>query len=182
MRIRHLRRRRRLLYVVLVGTLAALAGAGAMLASAEGPAAQSSPEPEAQAPAPLSGYQPASGPPLGDERIAQIARAASAQAGESAPSMTAVNATLKLAIEARPGNEPLESTPQMAALQKSEVVVVTLKGHFKLTGALPRGSSLPAGSVLTLTIDARSGWIDTRELSADSPPGLAALGRARALS
>lgn len=168
--------------------LAALGGAGAVLGSTT---ATPSPSPaqtpalpaaEAQAAAPLNGYQPSSGPLLADGRIAQIARVQAAGAGQKDASMAAVDTTLKRAVEAREGNRVLESSPAMAALEQSPVVLVVLHGKFKLRDAsVPRGHAAPTGDVLTLAIDAHTGWIDMRELSDAPAPGISALGSARAL-
>jgi len=180
---------KRLLAIGLTaGAIAALAGAGVVLGSTQTPAgpatsqAPALPASEPQAPAPLSGYQLAGGPVLGDERVAQIARKEAAEAGEKSASMTALDTTLKSAVEAREGNRVIASSPGMAALEQSAVVVVVAHGRFKLNDAsVPRGHGAPTGDVLTLTIDAHTGWVDIRELSDAPAPGIADLGSARAL-
>ncbi len=189
MRRRSAHTRRRLLAgCVATVALGALGGAGAVLGSTPGTQSPSPdqapalPAAEAQAAAPLSGYQPSSGPLLADERIAQIARVQAAGAGQEDASMTAVDTTLARAVEAREGNRILASSPAMAALEQSQVVLVVLHGRFKLRDAsVPRGHAAPRGDVLTLAIDARTGWVDMRELSDAPAPGIAALGTARAL-
>ena len=96
--------------------------------------------------------------------------------------MTAVDTTLENAVEANPVNKVDDSSPGMEVLMKSEVVLVTLYGHFTLDDApVPKGDSQPTGSVFTLTIDARTGWVDARELSDAPAPGIADLGTARTL-
>jgi hypothetical protein len=140
------------------------------------------PESGAQAPPPLTGYQPSSGPLLSDEKIAEVARSEAVAAGEESPSMSAVDSTFKSAEEAGEDVSVSDATPGMAALAKSEVVVVTLHGQFTLESApVPKGRSAPSGSVLTLVIDAHTGWIDSRELTDSDDPGISALGNVRAL-
>jgi hypothetical protein len=169
------------LVIGLVVTLLALTGAGAVFAAGQ-PSSGSTLEPESQAPPPLTGYQSSSGPVLADEQIAQIAGKVASEAGDEDPSMTAVDTTLKSAIETDEGAKALGSTPAMAALEQSEIVLVILRGHFRLTSAsVPRGHATPTGEVLTLAIDAHTGWIDTRELSEAAAPGIASLGTPRTL-
>jgi hypothetical protein len=169
------------LVIGLVVALSALTGAGAVFAAGQ-PSSGSTSEPESQAPPPLTGYQSSNGPVLADEQIAQIARKVASEAGEENPSMTAVNTTLKSAVETDEGAKALDATPAMAELERSEVVLVVLRGHFRLTSAsVPRGQTTPTGEVLTLAIDAHTGWVDTRELSEEPAPGISALGSPRTL-
>jgi hypothetical protein len=182
MRRTHMVRRKKwLLGMSLAIIIAALVSASTVLGSAPQIGSPSS-EVEPQAPPPLTGYQTSSGPVLTDEQIAQIARTQAARAGEEAPTMTAVDTTLANAVEANPDDHVNTSSPGMEALMKSEVVLVTLHGHFMLENApVPKGSSQPGGSVLTLAIDAHTGWVDSRELSDAPASGIANLGVARVL-
>jgi hypothetical protein len=177
----HFMSKRRWLWVVSIAiTAIALAGAATVLGSAptSGAAASS----EAEALPPLTGYQAATGPLLTDERIAQIARTEAARASDEAPTMMAINTTMQSALEAEPRNKVVASSAGMEAFMKSAVVLVTLHGHFALDNApVPDGQPQPSGSVLTLTIDAHSGWVDARELSDALAPGIAALGIARVI-
>jgi hypothetical protein len=175
------RRNKWLLGMSLAITIGVLATASAVLGSTS-QINSLSPEVEPQAPPPLTGYRPSSGPVLTDEQIAQIARTQAARAGEEAPTMTAVDTMLKNAVEVNPGNQVNASSLGMEVLMESEVVLVTLHGHFTLEDApVPKGHSQPTGSVLTLTIDAHTGWVDSRELSDTPAPGIADLGVARTL-
>lgn len=181
MRKTHMVRRKKWLLGMSLAIIAMLVGANTVLGSDP---IISSPfsEVEPQAPPPLTGYQSDSGPVLADEQIAQIARTQAARAGEEAPTMTAVDTTLENAVDANPDNQVDASSPGMEALMKSEVVLVTLHGHFLLEDApVPKGRSQPTGSVLTLAIDAHTGWVDSRELSDAPASGIADLGAARAL-
>lgn len=180
--------RRLLALGAALGLLALLAGAGAVLGFAQAPASPSPapvpglPEAEPQAPTPLAGYQQSSAPALGDEHIAQIARREALEAGEADPGMGAIDTTLDHAVATREDGRMMASSPAMAALAKSPVVVVVLHGHFTLNDAsVPRGHGAPTGDVLTLAIDAHTGWVDMRELTNAPAPGIAALGATRTL-
>jgi len=143
--------------------------------------------PESQAPSPGTGFA-STGTRLSDAQIAAVAEAEAGRAGDAAAGsasaqtgMTAVDATLAAAVTAS-GARAAAPTPAMEALMHSEVVVVVLHGRFTLADApVKRGDPLPTGSVLTLTIDSHTGWIDARELTNTEPSALAALGHARAL-
>lgn len=180
-KIHMLSRKKWLLGVSLAIIAAALVGAGTVLGSAPAITPSSS-EAEPQAPPPLTGYQASGGPLLTDEQVASIAYTQAVRAGEIGPTMTAVDTTLRSAVEANPENQITASSPGMEALMNSEVVLVTLHGYFTLEDApVPEGRSQPTGSVLTLAIDAHTGWVDSRELSNAVAPGIASLGTARAL-
>src|SRR5580693_4262375 len=99
--------------------LAALGGASTVLGSADtvsSPSVEEAPE----APPPLTGYASSTEPALSDEQITQIALTQAMKAGEYNPAMTAVNTTLKSAIESNPKNEGMASSPGMEALMSSE--------------------------------------------------------------
>lgn len=167
-----------LLAIVLI----VLMGASTVLGSSQTTRDVATPESQVQAPPPLTGYQQAVGPVLSDEKIAELARAQAASAGDEAQTMSAVDTTMKSAMEIDEDVHMTSSTPEMAELEKSEVVVVTLHGQFTLTNApVPNGHSAPTGSLLTLVIDAHTGWIDARELTNTPSPGIAALGAPRTL-
>lgn len=159
--------------------VAILAGASTMLGL--GQASATSGVTGAEAPPPLVDYQAASGPVLSDEKIAGVAQAEATAAGENAPSMSAVDTTFKSALETSQGAHAGTSVG-MEAFGKSEVVVVVLHGHFVLNDVpIPKRATAPTGSVLTLVIDAHTGWVDSRELTDAQASGVAALGTARML-
>ena len=137
-----------------------------------------------EAPPPASEYSaPATTTPvLADSSIAATARKESELAGEESPTMSAVDTTLQKAVETNPSNE-VPDNPVTEALMKSEVVLVVMRGHFELTRAhLPQGDSkIPTGTVFTLAVDAQTGRVDFREISAQPASGIAALGVARTL-
>lgn len=64
----------------------------------------------------------------------------------------------------------------------SDVAVVVMHGHFKLTDAAVKpGTGEVTGKTLTLIIDRSSGAVDASELSPEAAPGLSALGPQQAL-
>jgi hypothetical protein len=163
--------------IVAVACVAAVTGAGA---AAGGPGASGSEE--AQAPAPWTTYAPATGAAMSDSAIAKVAKLRATTAGDGAATMTAVDTTFAASLAAQTEGPALGTSSGISQLGGSGVVVVTMRGHFKLgDAAVPRGRHVPAGSVLTLIIDAHTGWVDVRELSNAPLPGIAALGQARTL-
>jgi hypothetical protein len=109
---------------------------------------------------------------------------AASLADVSAPSeVRAVDTSLRGAMEVDPHNVlPPAPDPGMAALEASEVVVVTMHGDFVLDNArVPHGQPAPTGKVLTLILDAHTGQVEGRAVSDDIAPGVASLGPARAL-
>ncbi|MBA3808531.1 MAG: hypothetical protein H0X28_09095 [Solirubrobacterales bacterium] len=130
-------------------------------------------------------YEAPKGPVLADTQVTSIARQVASLAHVSAPSeVRAVDTSLRSAMEVDPHNVlPSAPDPGMAALEASEVVVVTMRGDFVLDNArVPQGQPAPTGSVLTLILDAHTGQVEGRAVSDDVARGVAALGTARALN
>lgn len=167
----------------IAATLLVVAAAGATdaLASSGVPTSPSSAESVAAAP---PTYQAPTEPLRSDSEIAGVARQAAAVASEPSPSdMRAVNTTLRSALTVNP-RETLPPAPNASteAFEKSEVVVVTMRGQFTLhTASVPAGQSAPTGSVLTLILDAHTGKIEGTELANTEAQGISALGTSRPL-
>lgn len=177
--------------IVILAALATGASTvfGGVTAQSTQPAGQPQlPAGEPHAVGPGSDYVQA-GPRLTETQIAEVAQKEAARAGDATPggtsgeaAMTAVDSSLSQAVEASPHDTMQASSPGMEALLKSEVAVVVMHGHFTLNSApVPPGSAVPTGTVLTLTIDSHSGWIDQRELTMSEAPGLRALGPPQSL-
>jgi hypothetical protein len=186
-------RRKRTVIVAIVAALAAMGiGANAVLggvttpADTASPSAPSLPEGEAHATPPAAGYAQ-TGARLSDQQVAEVAQHEASLAGDATPggqaataTMSAVNSTLKAALNTSP-NTTAYDNPSTEALMKSEVVVTVLHGNFRLGSApVPAGAPTPTGNTLTLTIDAHSGWVDHKELT-NTEPALGALGAQRTL-
>ncbi|HTB50145.1 MAG TPA: hypothetical protein VK701_04140 [Solirubrobacteraceae bacterium] len=138
------------------------------------PSPGQAPEPEYTAP---------TGPLLSDGRIREIADEFASQSGDSSPaSIHAVNTSQRGAIEANPNNQIRATDPADVARYDGEVVLVTVEGSFTLAGApVPPGASAPTGKVLTLAINAHTGWIDYYGISEAPASGVSALGTSRSL-
>jgi hypothetical protein len=129
-------------------------------------------------------YEAPKGPLLADTQLTSIVRQVASLAHVAAPSeVHAVDTSLRGAMEVDPHNVlPPAPDPGMAALEASEVVVVTMHGDFVLDNArVPPGQPAPTGKVLTLILDAHTGQMEGRAVSDDVAPGVASLGAARAL-
>jgi hypothetical protein len=179
---------------LVVALLALGAGASTVFGGVTAQSTQSAGQPqlpagERQAAPPAAGYAQ-TGPRLSETQIAEVAQQEAARAGDATPGggsdeamMTAVDSSLADAVDAGPHTEMQASSPGMEALLKSEVAVVVMHGNFTLDSApVPPGAPVPTGTVLTLTIDSHSGWVDQRELTMSEAPGLAALGTPKSLS
>ena len=168
---------------VAVAILAAGAGVGAAQAAGLTRGAVT-PSPTAGGAATAPVYTPAPGPALSDPAIAAIARNIAAEAHDPEPTqLTAVNTTLGAAMHASAHDAtPARRGAAMAAIAEAPAVVVSMRGHFTLTDApVPRGRPQPSGVVLTVTIDARTGVLETREVGDAEPPGLRSLGSVRSV-
>jgi len=175
--------RRRVLAAAVTVVLVGLAIAASSVLGSTSEPAPSLPVGDGQgAQAPGADYRQI-GPALSDEQLARVAANVSAKAGVPKPGgATVVSTTLAQAVAAGKGTMGA-STPGEEALMHSSVSVVVLHGSFTLADApVKRGYRTPSGTVLTLTIDSHSGWVDARELTDEQAPGLAKLGNARALS
>jgi len=171
--------------VVLLCALVALGiTANAVFGGTTQPTQPAEPAGEVQATPPATGYVQ-SGPRLTQTQIEEVAQQEAARAGDATPgdatdkaTMTTVNTSLQAAAEAAPHTTAIHaSSPGMEALLKSEVVVVVMHGQFRFSSApVPKGAPAPTGTVMTLTIDSHSGWVDQRELTTSEAPGLKALG------
>ncbi len=128
-------------------------------------------------------YASPTGSLLSDGRIHEIADEFASQSGDSSPtSIRAVNTSLREAIEANPNNQIRGTGPAEVARYDGEVVFVTMEGSFGLAGApVPPGASAPTGKVLTLAINAHTGWIAYYGISEAPAIGVSALGAPRTL-
>jgi hypothetical protein len=142
------------------------------------------PEGQHEGPPPATAYTApaATASILSDGVIAEIAREEAQEAGEEQPTISAVNTTLRQAVETNPASQ-VPANPSTEAMMQSRVVLVTMRGHFELKKARrPMGDKkIPTGDVLTLAIDAYTGHVDYREISEAPASGIAALGAAREL-
>lgn len=116
--------------------------------------------------------QPAleSAPTMAD--IEETALRTAAADGESAPTgMEEASGTLGqagLVLDPRDGQAGLpEITDPRTGKPwaESAVYVVTMHGHFTSSGPVPRNAAVPTGTVLSMVIDAKSGFVVARSLS-----------------
>lgn len=182
--------------IVLVGMAVLLSAVGVTYAAtSQGQASETGgsesraglpqpPEGRPEAPPPASQYivPPATAPVLSDGAIAAVARNEAEEAGDEQPTISAIDTTLRQAVETNPASK-VPVNPVTEAMMKSKVVLVTMYGHFQLKRArLPMGDTkIPTGNVLTLAVDAYTGHVDYREISEQPASGIAALGTAREL-
>lgn len=94
-----------------------------------------------------------------------------------------ISSTFADAIQAEEATTlPAPASATAAAIEASEVDVITMHGHFTLTNArVPPGEPAPEGSVLTVVVDAHTGELEARGVSEEEDSGLAALGKATVL-
>lgn len=134
---------------------------------------------------PYASYQEPTGPELSNEAIRAIALRVAAGADDASPvSITARSTTFAEAMrvdEPRGALQPPSSTGE-ANFQQSAVVLVILDGQFTLNAPTAEGRPDPSGTVLSLIIDAHTGWIDARGVAEDAPAGIAELGTVRPLT
>jgi hypothetical protein len=106
-------------------------------------------------------------------QIQQIALSAAARNGEPEPSdVEEASGTLGLvAGTLMPGRAgPNLTDPETGKpLAESIVDVVTMRGHFTYDGPMPPGVPAPTGTVLSLVIDAHSGFVDGESLGSSTP-------------
>ncbi len=133
---------------------------------------------------PYASYQEPTGPELADEAIRAIALRVAAGSDDSSPSsITATSTTFADATrvdEPHGARQPPSSNGE-ANFEQSAVDLVVIDGHFTLNVPTMEGRPDPSGKVLSLIIDAHTGWIDARGIAENEPAGLAELGAARSL-
>jgi hypothetical protein len=169
---------KRLLIILAVLAVIGVGASQAFAGDGETPPPPSTPDP-------MAAYQPPAGPIVTDAALEAKATAAATMADDSSPeSITAVNTTFADAIKAMESEAEVRppTSPGMASFESSAIVLVVVRGHFRLTTArVPRGQKLPEGNVLALGYDAHSGMLEYRSLSSEVPASLAGLGTRRAL-
>jgi hypothetical protein len=113
-------------------------------------------------------YTPPSGPELTTEQVREIAVSQALVNGESNPTdVTAVNGTLQEALRAM---DPSMGSPGDEAEMNSSAKLVVMHGHFTLAAAqVPHGHTAPTGSVMTLIVDAHTGFIEGRSIGEEVP-------------
>jgi hypothetical protein len=151
--------------LIMLVCLVALACAGATRAlSDQGSGAAGS------EPAPVE-YQPPAGPELTTEQVAKIAHAQAQENGDPSPTaVTQVSGTLGRALEVMAPEVGVPSGPGGMAEMDSHAMLLVMHGDFTLNAArVPRGHAAPAGSVLSVVIDAHTGLVEGRALSDEAP-------------
>ena len=105
-------------------------------------------------------------------QLEELALRWSRREGDPSPSAIAIaRAPRAKALElALPGTRlpPAASTAQASWLAR-EAVVVELSGHFRADARVPAGEPAPAGTVLSLVIDARTGEVTGRHIGVRAP-------------
>lgn len=114
-----------------------------------------------------------SGPELPLERIQEIARAHSEQAGELRPSMSVGKGTLEDAMRSiDPSTSFPETSVGIRKMLSEPVVLVVMHGNFTLNDAhVRKGEPAPTGSVLDLVIDSHTGGVVGRALPIQQEAG-----------
>jgi hypothetical protein len=106
--------------------------------------------------------------PLTTAEIRSLAVGTAAEDGEMAPE--AVEATSGTLAQSAQATDPEDAPPVITDPRTgrpwgdSAVDVVTMRGQFTANGPHPAGMPAPTGTVLTLTIDAKSGRVVAQSL------------------
>jgi hypothetical protein len=130
---------------------------------------------------PLTNYATPTGPELSLDTVQQLASKYAQQAGDSSPSeISAVHTTFAAAQNNLEAGNTAENgagsaNGELAEWEKSSAYLVILRGDFVVNLPVPKGRSLPRGSVYGLILDAHTGFPEGRYV-ANTTPNLAALG------